>query len=1457
VKIWLKRILGILLLPLALTLLAGILLYVPPVGDYVFRRALRQAGQAAKMQISAEHIRLVFPLDLSIKGLQVDSLLRLGELHLRLRPLPLLQKKAEVQELRLSDADLRLTLSPDTAAKDTSSALPSWTIRLDDFALDSLRLSLQMPSDSLSLQAFVKGLRAGKGNFDLAKEAYVLDSLRLSEGELAFDMGKGRPSPHLDPAHLHLNDLSLAFDSLVYAPERMHLLLRDLRLAERCGLRIDSLRGEASADSAAFRIQTLRLNTPHSHLSVEGNLARGLLTGQSTAAFGLRLNASLGSADLACIGDLPESLKTDKAPLSLEAEADGSPDKLRRLQFSARQDSVFAIKLSGEGAHLLKTRLLTAALRVEAESFSAKDFGSFRIPAGLRLEGTGHWAKQGLELNLLLGDGASLLKADGRFSLPDKTYAARLLADSLCPARFLPADSFRLLTADLRLAGRGDDLFADSAVLRLRGRIRHLRYGSTGLDSLQLNANLRGGHLTAGFRSLTPAAKMDFDFSGSLQRHRLDGMMSGNVNHLDLLALHLSSDTLTTSFQSFLELKSDLGENNLLDLTLGNWELNIAGEAIHPKTLVLHAQSGADTTRLSLHAGDLGFTLTGNAGPVALEERLGRFSEEANRQLAKGASLNLNALRPLLPEAKLHFAAAQDNPLYDLLLRKGFDYERFALDASTSPAEGLRLDAGLFNFYKDTLRIDTIRASIRPEADGLSYLAEIIKRPYRRQTAFIASATGCLSYRYADAHFSYLNQEGQVGLDLGFRLADAPEGVEVHFFPDTPVIAFQPFRLNPDNYLRIYGAKDVEADLRFSGEKDASLTLRSQMGADSIYPELHAELAHLSMKALSDGLGGDLDFGGSLGLDLQYAPSAQSFLLAADAHIDSLSYVKSLVGDLTLNAVYLPVGEHQHQVDLHFYQNHVEAASATALYDAQKGGLEGSLSVDSLPLALFNPFVPQKQAALAGRLDAEASLSGTAAQPKIAGFFRLDTASAFVPALDTRFRFDDKKLLLADNRLRMDSFRIFAAGKNPLILDGTIDFRRPSRPRADLHASGKDLQLLDADRRAESIAYGKLLVDADARLRGPLAALNIRGKLDLLGSTNLTYVMQDSPLAAEDRLSGLVSFTSFADTAGRRLRRLRRPALLLGGTDLLLVLHIDPIVRLRADLKPDRSSFVSVEGGGDLSLQYNRQGQMLLNGRYTLSGGRLKYALPVIPLKEFSIKDGSYIQWDGDPMNPLLNLAATQLMRASASLSGEPPRPVDFEVGVDLKKRLKDMGLAFTIAAPEDAAMQAELDRMGADGRSTQAVGMMVTGLYLAGGSGKLNLDMGSALTGFLQNEINNVTGDALKGFDISFGLNTYQQSAEAGGGQRTDYSFRLAKRFYNDRLRLLIGGKVSSGNVKQNESFIDNASLEWRLNKAGTGYLRLFHDKNYQSILDGEVTETGLGFVIRRKMLHFWELFK
>ena len=73
-----------------------------------------------------------------------------------------------------------------------------------------------------------------------------------------------------------------------------------------------------------------------------------------------------------------------------------------------------------------------------------------------------------------------------------------------------------------------------------------------------------------------------------------------------------------------------------------------------------------------------------------------------------------------------------------------------------------------------------------------------------------------------------------------------------------------------------------------------------------------------------------------------------------------------------------------------------------------------------------------------------------------------------------------------------------------------------------------------------------------------------------------------------------------------------------------------------------------------------------------------------------------------------------------------------------------------------------------------------------------------------------------------------------------------------------MIGGKVSTGSdvSYSAESFINNISLEYRLDESATRYIRIFYDKNYESLLEGEVTEGGVGLVLRKKLDKLSELF-
>ncbi|MGN1259602.1 MAG: translocation/assembly module TamB domain-containing protein, partial [Alloprevotella sp.] len=451
------------------------------------------------------------------------------------------------------------------------------------------------------------------------------------------------------------------------------------------------------------------------------------------------------------------------------------------------------------------------------------------------------------------------------------------------------------------------------------------------------------------------------------------------------------------------------------------------------------------------------------------------------------------------------------------------------------------------------------------------------------------------------------------------------------------------------------------------------------------------------------------------------------------------------------------------------------------------------------------------------------------------------------------FTLDPEPVRLEDGKMQLTDFRLLSQqSRNPLLLNGTINVADLSNIGLNLNMRASDFELINTKRKMQSLIYGKVYADFVGTIKGTLNDMSVRGKLDVLDRTDMTYILKDSPLTVDDRLHDLVQFVSFEDSTVV-IEESEVPS----NFDLTLGISVSNAAHFHCDLSEDGNNYVDIEGGGDLTLRMTPQGEMRLTGRFTMENGEMKYSLPIIPLKTFKLAQGSYVEFTGDMMNPTLNIAATERVKATVT-ENDQPRSVAFDVGVSITQPLESMGLEFTIEAPEDLAMQNKLAGMTRAQRGKSAVAMLATGMFLddesltSGGSG---FKAGNALTAFLQSEIQNIAGNALKTIDLTIGM---ENGTSEMGTTTTDYSFQFAKRFWGNRISVIVGGKVSTGADATNsaESFIDNVSVEYRLDKSATRYVRAFYDRGTQDPFEGQLTKTGAGLVLRRKTNKLGELF-
>ena len=1488
---WIKWVSWVILTPILLFVVLMILLYVPPVQNFLRKQATAYASQVTGMQINVGRIDLRFPLNLLVRDVEViqvpDTLLTLASLNVHVQAMPLFKGKIEVDDItiqrvavnsanliegmqirgvlgrffleshgvdlgnelavinraELSDTHIGLILTDTTTTEkpDTASAPVNWKVNLHALNLKNVSFSMQLPADSMRMAAHVGEATVNDVSADLKQQFYGLRSFLLTGASVNYDTGNALPAEGFDPSHIALRDIRIGIDSVLYQGRNMNAVIREFSMNERSGLSVTSLTGRVFADSTLIRVPYFRLLTPHSEMNLTAQTYWELVNIPTTGRLTARFNALIGKQDvLLFAGELPDAFKDAYPfrPLVVQAGTEGNLKSMQISRFKIDLPGAFSLDGGGELYNLMDSVTRSAAIDLKMRTGNLnfltaladmKPGAPLVIPDSMLLD-----ARLGMEgpkydARLQLKEKEGRLNLTANLNTNTEVYSADLKIEDLQVNHFLPHDSIYELTTSLSARGRGLDFTSYRSVATVNASIDKLHYADYRISGIELSGAVKNAVATAQLTSDNALLKMKADAEYHLAHRYPDGKVELDVTSLDTEKL----------------VGVSLGKEKVL-------AFQFTGE-VRKERVFTHLTSG-----------DLKLNLSARAGLEPLIRQSTHFADILMRQL-DNKELNHAELRKALPTAIFSFSAGRNNPMAWYLATQKISYQDASVKIGCAPDWGINGKASLHALKIDTLQLDTIFLTLQQDTSRISLHGGVINGPKNPQISFKSILTGEIRDKDAELTAQYINDKGKTGLLFGVNAKPLyggrgkGNGIALTLIPEEPVIAFHKFRFEEHhNWIYLHNNMRVYANVDMQDNEGMGIRMQSLPSDTVSLQNMDVELRRIRLDELFSILPYMPDITGLLSAEAHYIQTENSLELSAEASIDELTYERQRIGDVSLGATWLPGEAGKQYVNTYLTHEGTEIMVADgALYPTISGkdSIVVNSTLEHFPLTIANVFVPDQVVTLSGDMDGDLHITGYTDTPLINGGLSLDSVSVYARQADARFTFDNRPIQVQNNRIVFDKFAIYTTSKNPFSIDGYVDFRDMSRPMANLKLFAENYTLLNAKRTKESMVYGKVFVDLDATVRGPLDGLMMRGNVNLLGNTDVTYVLTDSPLTVQDRLSDLVTFTSFADTTS--LNKEEVPTLSLGGLDMIMTVHIDPAVRLKADLSADRSSRVELEGGGDLSLQYTPQGDLTLTGRYTLTGGMMKYALPVIPLKEFQIQNGSYVDWTGNPMDPLLNFRATERMRASVSQEDGTSRMVNFDISIVVKNRLDNLSLAFEIDAPDDASVQNQLAGMGPDERSKQAVAMLATGIFLAdsGSGGGMNLNMGAALNSVLASQINALTGN-MKNASLSFGVEDHDDSD--AGGKRTDYSFRYSQRLFNDRFQIVLGGKVSTGANATNdvESFIDNISLEYRLDQSGTRYIRLFHNKNYESVFEGEITETGIGLVLRKKMDRLSELF-
>lgn len=1511
-----KWVVLLLATPFLLFVLLLALLYVPFIQNWAVGYATRYVSQATGMDVSVSRVTLTFPLDLTLKEVAVyraeeDTLAYIGGLRTELAVWPLLRSQVEVtgieltdvqadtdtllpalnlkgelgtlyvktgqlnwdsgaidvRQFLLQDASLSLTLYPDDTPSDTVSSSVPWSIVLDEACLQRVDFRLQIPSDTLSLSLGWKDTRIEDVAVDLPTSSYGVGFWKLIDGYAVYDVGMPFVSSAFNPNHLALDDFYFQFDSLSYAGRNGSAVIRQLTFSERSGLTLCRTEGRMQMDSLGINLPSLYLETSDSQIQTSGYWDWESLQSGGNHYSHLLTYGEIGRNDMLTFLS-PYVSKSfvqiyPEVPLEFRVGIVGSKDELFLNTFQLTMDSVLVCKGRGEVQQLSDSLSREGSFRLQMQTHDldfltfladSADRGAWAIPHDLQLNATMEIDGPLCAANVALTEPEGVLSLQADYNQLDERYTLKARIDSLPLHRFLPQDSLRYLTAHARLRGKGTDIYAASTRFLGEIGIDRLEYGSSFLDSLLLKAALQRHQVRLSLDSHNALLQLQVRLNGLLRRDTVVADLSVDMPEANLHALQLTSSPVQLSLHLQADASSNWRDAYALKGGLTRLGLKTEKEKYAPKDLLFNALTNRTTTAARLEAGDLDLSLSANGEGKVVWEQVDNFVQTFWKQLG-GRSVSLNEVTGLLPELNMRLTAGEDNPVCNYLRFAGdVQFQDIDVGVALSPVTGIQADAYVYRLATDSLELDTIRLAIRQDTAAIHYHTTVSNAPTDSKPVFTAILSGQLASSGGDALLRFYDDKHRLGLELGAAAALQSNGLLLSLIPEQPTVAFRPFFLNDSNYVALSDSGQVTANVALLDKDGTGLRFYSSPNEEALQ-DLTLDLARLHIDEILKILPYAPDLAGILDAELHYVRTPENNTFSGTLQVEELAYEQYPMGTLGMEAVYLPTSARQHLVALQLLQDGKEVAAVQGSYaDRPEGGiLDADLQLERFPLKLANAFLPRELATVSGMMGGELTVAGAIESPRMNGEVRFDSVQLHSSLYALDLHLDKTPLRMEENRLLFDNFNIYARGKNPFTLSGHVDMTDFSRMTADLRMRAVEYELLNAKGHKNSLLFGKVFVSLFSTIKGELSAPVVRGTMNVLGNTDVTYILKDSPLTVEDRLGSMVTFVDFSDTLS--LPDVKSEVV-LGGLDLLMNVQIDQGAQARVDLGDD--NYVEVEGGGNLSLQYTPQSDFLLTGRYTLTDGEMKYSLPVIPLKTFNISNGSYVEFMGDPANPYLHVTATERVRTSVT-EDNASRYVNFDVGVSITNTLDQMGLEFTLQAPEDVSLQNQLAAMSAEERGKLAVTMLVTGMYAGsqgGTSGGFNTN--NALNSFLQSEISNIAGSALKTVDVSIGVeDNYASDGTSRGG--TDYSFRFAKRFWNNRLSVIIGGRISTGNeavAEENNSFIDDISLEWRLDDSGTRYVKLFHTKNYESILEGEIIETGVGLVLRRKVNNLGELF-
>ena len=606
--------------------------------------------------------------------------------------------------------------------------------------------------------------------------------------------------------------------------------------------------------------------------------------------------------------------------------------------------------------------------------------------------------------------------------------------------------------------------------------------------------------------------------------------------------------------------------------------------------------------------------------------------------------------------------------------------------------------------------------------------------------------------------------------------------------------------------------------------------------------------------------------GRATGRALLVSPSKPSLALLASITCDSTSLAGRPMGQLLVSSTW---DEAQNRFDFSLRNRQGELCNLDVggFLRPKDKTLQVEADLNRLDLGYAAPFLDGVFHRFGGGLDGKVRVDGTLDKLKIASE-GLQIVDGVIGIEFTNVTYGINGPVSVDTEgLRFSGVSLSDGQDGTGSVTGSILFGGFKDLRLDTHVRFNELKVLGITNRNNPI-YGDVYGSGRVDITGPLnaLALNVEARTVKEGDLHIPLGGGSAKATGDLLVFKQPAVEVEEEDPFEKMLQARR-----GSGKKQSQSNLDIRVRVRAN--PSVTAWIDIgenslrgQGSGLIDLRIRTaQNQFTINGDYTLSQGDFRFSALNVVTRDFSIRDGSSIRFNGEVMDSDLNVTGVYTTKADVSTllssslfqAGGSRRQVDCLI--DITDKLRNPKISFDIDIPEldpgtEGLVQSALNTE--DKVMKQFLYLLIANSFLPNeesgimSTGSTNM-LYSNMSGIMAGQLNSI----FQKLDIPLDLGLNYQQNSSGNNL---FDVALSTQLFNNRV--IVNGAIGNRRVlgTTTNEVAGDLDIGIKLNKPGTFRLNLFSHSadQYTSFLDNS-QRNGVGVAYQREFNTFKQFFR